>query len=48
VLGGAPELVIGLLSGRLTLADARARGLESAGDTEALRLVQARQPAASP
>jgi DNA-binding HxlR family transcriptional regulator len=48
VLGGAPELVIGLLSGRLTLADARARGLESAGDTEALRRVRARQPAASP
>jgi DNA-binding HxlR family transcriptional regulator len=45
VLSGTPNVVIGLVSGRLTLADAHARGLEYRGDPEALRRVQAREPA---
>jgi DNA-binding HxlR family transcriptional regulator len=42
VLSGTPQLVVGLLSGRLALADARAGGLEYEGDANALRRVQAR------
>jgi len=42
VLSGAPQLVVGLLSGTLALAEARARGLECEGDANALRRVQAR------
>lgn len=42
VLSGAPQVVIGLLSGRLALGDARDRGLEYEGDANALRRVQAR------
>jgi DNA-binding HxlR family transcriptional regulator len=42
VLSGVPQVVLGLLSGRLDLADARARGLEYEGDAQALRRVQAR------
>jgi DNA-binding HxlR family transcriptional regulator len=37
VLSGAPELVIGLLSGRLTVEDARAQGLRCEGSLEALQ-----------
>ena len=37
---GAPPLVVGLLSGELDLATARARGLEFEGDPEVLRRVQ--------
>ena len=48
VLSGAPELVIGLLSGSLTLDDALARGLESEGNREALHRVRARRPVAVP
>jgi DNA-binding HxlR family transcriptional regulator len=42
VLSGEPQLVVGLLSGRLALADARAHGLECEGDAGALRRLQAR------
>jgi DNA-binding HxlR family transcriptional regulator len=42
VLSGAPQVMIGLLSGRLALADARARGLECTGEESALRRVQSR------
>lgn len=42
VLSGEPQLVVGLLSGRLALADARAHGLECEGDADALRRLQAR------
>lgn len=40
VLTGPPELVVGVLTGRLDLADARARGLEYDGDPKTLRRVQ--------
>jgi DNA-binding HxlR family transcriptional regulator len=40
VLTGPPELVVGVLTGRLDLADARARGLEYEGDPKTLRRVQ--------
>jgi DNA-binding HxlR family transcriptional regulator len=40
VLTGAPALVLGLLSGRLTLAQARSRGLRTTGDTEVLNRLQ--------
>jgi DNA-binding HxlR family transcriptional regulator len=43
VLSGTPHVMIGLLSGRLALEDARARGLECEGDTKALRRVQRRR-----
>ena len=36
VLTGPPRLVVGVLVGKLTLEDARARGLEYDGDPEAL------------
>ena len=36
VLTGPPRLVVGVLVGKLTLEDARARGLEYEGDPEAL------------
>ena len=39
-LGGAPPLVVGLLSGEIDLATALAGGLEFEGDREALRRVQ--------
>jgi DNA-binding HxlR family transcriptional regulator len=42
VLSATPHVMIGVLSGRLALADARARGLECVGDASALRRVQAR------
>jgi DNA-binding HxlR family transcriptional regulator len=44
VLSGAPRLIIGLLSGRLSIAAARREGLACTGDVKALRRVQARQP----
>jgi DNA-binding HxlR family transcriptional regulator len=37
VLSGAPQLIIGLLAGRLTVADARAEGLRYEGSLKALR-----------
>jgi hypothetical protein len=40
VLTGPPELVVGVLTGRLELADARARGLEYEGDPKTLRRLQ--------
>ena len=40
VLAGPPELIVGLLAGRLDLADARKRGLEYQGDAAALRRLQ--------
>jgi DNA-binding HxlR family transcriptional regulator len=42
VLSAPPQVMIGLLSGKLALADARARGLKCEGDANALRRVQAR------
>jgi DNA-binding HxlR family transcriptional regulator len=39
VLTGAPELIVGLLIGRLDVAEAGARGLQCEGDLEALRRV---------
>jgi hypothetical protein len=36
VLSGSPQLVLGVLSGRLALADAKRDGLECEGDTAAL------------
>ena len=36
VLAGDPQLILGLLSGRLPLAQAHARGLHSEGDERAL------------
>jgi DNA-binding HxlR family transcriptional regulator len=41
VLSGRPQLVLGVLSGRLALSDAQARGLECEGDTAALARVLA-------
>ena len=46
VLNGPPQLLVGVLSGRLSLAEARARGLSCRGDAATLRRVQARPPAA--
>jgi DNA-binding HxlR family transcriptional regulator len=40
VLSGNPQLILGVLSGRLELADASARGLECEGDTAALARVR--------
>ncbi len=40
VLTGAPPLVVGVLTGRLGLEEARAAGLQYAGDPETLRRVQ--------
>ena len=40
VLSGAPGLIVGVLGGRLSIAAARAEGLECAGDLKALRRVQ--------
>jgi DNA-binding HxlR family transcriptional regulator len=40
VLSGNPQLILGVLSGRLELADASARGLECEGDTAALERVR--------
>ena len=46
VLRGTPDLVIGVLAGRLELATARGRGLRYAGDPEILARVRAERPAA--
>ena len=46
VLNGPPELVLGLLSERLSLAEARARGLSCSGDVAKLRRLRARPEAA--
>ncbi len=40
VIEGPPQLIVGVLTGQLALADARARGLRYDGDLEALRRVQ--------
>jgi DNA-binding HxlR family transcriptional regulator len=40
VLTGNPQLVLGLLAGRLSLAQARERGLETSGDTAVLDRVR--------
>jgi hypothetical protein len=40
VLTGEPQLVVGLLSGTLTVADARAQGLHCEGSLKALRRLQ--------
>ena len=44
LLAGEPQVLIGLLSGRLSLAEARRRGLRSEGDPKALRRLQAPSP----
>jgi DNA-binding HxlR family transcriptional regulator len=47
-LTGTPDTVMGVLSGRLTLRQARARGLEFSGDVAVLqRLTGARRPSSS-
>jgi hypothetical protein len=45
ILSGPPEVVVWLLVGRFTLAQARARGVRYRGDIEVLRRVQPAQPA---
>jgi hypothetical protein len=40
VLTGTPQLIVGVLTGKLDLAEARARGLQYDGDPETLRRVQ--------
>jgi hypothetical protein len=40
VLTGSPELVIGLLAGRLDVATARSRGLRVEGDSRVLRRIK--------
>ncbi len=40
VLSGTPQLIVGVLTGKLDLAEARARGMRYDGDTEVLRRVQ--------
>jgi DNA-binding HxlR family transcriptional regulator len=47
VLEGEPDVVIGLLTGRLSLEDARDRGIESEGDLGTLRRVRPPQPLAA-
>jgi DNA-binding HxlR family transcriptional regulator len=47
VLTGIPHVVLGLLSGRLDLAEARAAGLRYGGDIAALRRVLPRAPRAT-
>ena len=42
VLTGPPRLILGVLTGKLDLADARERGLRYEGDPETLRRVQPR------
>ena len=42
VLTGPPELLVGVLTGRLSLRDARTRGLEHSGTLNTLRRVQHR------
>jgi DNA-binding HxlR family transcriptional regulator len=42
VLSGSPELLVGVLTGRLSVGDARARGLRHSGALKTLRRVQAR------
>ena len=44
ILTGPPQLVVGVLTGRLTLADAQAAGLEYDGDLAALRRVRPEAP----
>jgi DNA-binding HxlR family transcriptional regulator len=46
VLSGTPPVVVGVLSGRLSLADARAHGLQYEGDPKALGRVQPKATAA--
>jgi DNA-binding HxlR family transcriptional regulator len=48
VLTGPPQLVIGVLSGRLPLAEARQRGLAVAGDPAALARVRSTSAPATP
>jgi DNA-binding HxlR family transcriptional regulator len=48
VIAGAPQLVVGVLSGRLDLAAAEAGGLRYEGDPEALRRVRPDTAAATP
>jgi DNA-binding HxlR family transcriptional regulator len=47
VLSGAPRLIIGLLSGTLSVAAARRAGLRCVGDVKALRRIRPYAPAAS-
>jgi len=42
VLTGSPEVLVGVLTGMLTLGDARARGLEHSGAVSTLRRLQPR------
>jgi DNA-binding HxlR family transcriptional regulator len=42
VLTGSPELLVGVLTGRLSVRDARARGLRHSGALKTLRRVQSR------
>ena len=46
VLSGAPELLVAVLSGTLSVSQARARGLKCWGDVATLGRVRARPPAA--
>jgi DNA-binding HxlR family transcriptional regulator len=46
VLNGPPHLLVGVLSGRLSVSEARARGLSCRGDAATLRRLQARPQAA--
>jgi DNA-binding HxlR family transcriptional regulator len=47
VLSGTPQLVVGVLTGRLAPARARELGLETEGDTRILRRLQREAPAAA-
>ena len=40
VLTGSPEVLVGVLTGTLTLGDARARGLKHSGAVTSLRRLQ--------
>jgi DNA-binding HxlR family transcriptional regulator len=44
VLSGDPQVVLGLLTGRLSLPEARERGLHYRGDAKALRRIQPTAP----
>jgi DNA-binding HxlR family transcriptional regulator len=48
ILSGIPHLVLGVLSGRLDLAEARAAGLRYEGDVGVLRRVLPKKPHSSP
>ena len=45
VISGAPHEILGLLSGHVSLAEARARGLELDGDSGVLARLRPAEPA---